>query len=63
MDEVVRLAVLGGVKKLYLFHHDPSHDDARIDAMLAHARSLAEGQPLEISPPPKARKSCSSTRG
>ena len=48
LDEVVRLAVLAGVKRLYLFHHDPSHDDARIDAMLAHARALAEGSPLRV---------------
>jgi phosphoribosyl 1,2-cyclic phosphodiesterase len=48
VDEVVRLAQLGEVKKLYLFHHDPSHDDARIDAMLAHARELAKGSPLEV---------------
>jgi len=48
LDEVVRLAMLSGVKRLYLFHHDPGHDDARIDAMLAHARKLAEGSPLEV---------------
>ena len=48
VDEVVRLAILGQVKKLCLFHHDPSHDDARIDAMLSHARTLATGAPLEI---------------
>jgi phosphoribosyl 1,2-cyclic phosphodiesterase len=48
VDEVVRLATLGEVKRLYLFHHDPSHDDARIDAMLAHARRLAMGSPLEV---------------
>jgi hypothetical protein len=23
-----------------LFHHDPNHDDAKIDAMVAHARKL-----------------------
>ena len=48
VDEVVRLAMLGEVKRLYLFHHDPGHDDARIDAMLAHARKLAEGSGLEV---------------
>jgi ribonuclease BN (tRNA processing enzyme) len=48
VDEVVRLALLSGVKRLYLFHHDPGHDDARIDAMLAHARKLAMGGPLEV---------------
>lgn len=48
VDEVVRLALLGGVKRLYLFHHDPAHDDARIDTMLAHARTLAEGSPMQV---------------
>jgi len=48
VDEVVRLAVLGEVKRLYLFHHDPGHDDARIDAMVAHARKLAEGSGVNV---------------
>ncbi len=48
VDEVVRLALLGGVKRLYLFHHDPNHDDAQIDTMLAHARKLAEGSQLQV---------------
>jgi phosphoribosyl 1,2-cyclic phosphodiesterase len=48
VDEVVRLATLGEAKRLYLFHHDPSHDDARIDAMLAHARRLAAGSGVEV---------------
>ncbi len=41
LDEVVRFAVAGNVKQLYLFHHDPAHDDAFIEAMLARARGLA----------------------
>ena len=40
VDDAVELALRAGVKKLFLFHHDPSHDDAKIDQMLAHARSL-----------------------
>ncbi|MGA3170420.1 MAG: MBL fold metallo-hydrolase [Chthoniobacteraceae bacterium] len=48
VDEVVRLAMLGEVKRLYLFHHDPGHDDDRVDAMLAHARKLAKGSPIEV---------------
>ena len=48
VDEVVRLALLGEVKRLFLFHHDPAHDDNRVDAMLAHARKLAEGTKLEV---------------
>jgi len=48
VDEVVRLAILGEVKRLYLFHHDPAHDDERIDTMLAHARKLAEGSGVNV---------------
>ena len=48
VDEVVRLALLAGVKRLYLFHHDPGHDDTKIDQMLAHAREIAKGGTLEV---------------
>ena len=41
-DDSVALAVAAGAKSLYLFHHDPSHDDARITKMLARARGLAK---------------------
>ncbi len=41
LDDVVRVARDAGVKRLFLFHHDPSHDDAFLDRMLAQARSLA----------------------
>ena len=40
LDDVVALALKAGVKKLFLFHHDPDHDDAKIDAMLSQAREL-----------------------
>ncbi len=40
VDYAVTLALKAEVKKLFLFHHDPEHDDARIEAMLAHARKL-----------------------
>ncbi len=48
VDDVVRLAVLANVKRLYLFHHDPAHDDERIDLMLAHARTAAAGSGVEV---------------
>ena len=41
LDDVVRIARDAGVKRLFLFHHDPAHDDAFMDAMLARARELA----------------------
>jgi len=41
LDDVVRVARDAGVKRLFLFHHDPSHDDAFLDRMLAHARTIS----------------------
>lgn len=41
LDRVVSLALEAQVKQLYLFHHDPNHDDAAVDHMVAHARKLA----------------------
>lgn len=50
LDRVVRLAVEGEVKRLFLFHHDPNHDDSTITGMVAHARKLAAslGSKLEV---------------
>jgi phosphoribosyl 1,2-cyclic phosphodiesterase len=48
MDEVVRLARETRVKRLYLFHHDPSHDDDFLDKMLQRARRLATGSGMRI---------------
>ena len=50
VDEVVALAVSANVKRLYLFHHDPTHDDRIISSMVMHARALAEaaGSPIRI---------------
>lgn len=42
VDDSVALALKAGVKKLVLFHHDPYHDDKRIDAFLKHARNLVK---------------------
>jgi len=41
VDDVVRFAIAGRVKRLYIFHHDPAHDDRAISGMLMHARDLA----------------------
>jgi phosphoribosyl 1,2-cyclic phosphodiesterase/CheY-like chemotaxis protein len=61
VDDVVNLATRAGVKQLFLFHHDPSHDDERVSRMLAHARRLAgpdthveaarEGMEIVLKPP------------
>ena len=39
---MVRLATQAQVRQLFLFHHDPDHDDEAIDEMQTHARSLAK---------------------
>jgi phosphoribosyl 1,2-cyclic phosphodiesterase len=40
VDEVVHLAMQAQVNQLYLFHHDPDHDDAKITQMVEQARRL-----------------------
>ena len=40
LDDVVAMALAAEVKKLFLFHHDPNHDDAKVAQMLEHARRL-----------------------
>lgn len=44
----VRVAIAGGVRRLLLFHHDPGHDDRKIDQMVESARQLATGSTLMI---------------
>lgn len=39
-EEGVRLCDQANVKQLYLFHHDPSHDDEKMDEILADAQKL-----------------------
>jgi phosphoribosyl 1,2-cyclic phosphodiesterase/CheY-like chemotaxis protein len=50
VDEVVRFAVAANAKRLFLFHHDPSHDDRFMEGMLAHAQrvALALGSSLKV---------------
>ena len=40
LSSVVLLALDANVKRLLLFHHDPSHDDDMIDLMVEQAREL-----------------------
>jgi phosphoribosyl 1,2-cyclic phosphodiesterase/CheY-like chemotaxis protein len=44
VDDVVNLAILARVKHLFLFHHDPSHDDETVSRLVAHARQLVREQ-------------------
>lgn len=47
VDFAVHVAHEAGVKRLALFHHDPTHHDASLDAILEHARALARGTRIE----------------
>src|SRR5437588_444389 len=50
LSRVVSLALEARAKKLFLFHHDPAHDDRQIDEMLERARLLVveSGRNLEV---------------
>jgi phosphoribosyl 1,2-cyclic phosphodiesterase len=50
VSSAVLLALDAKVRRLLLFHHDPSHDDTMLDAMVDHARRLIRerGQDLEV---------------
>jgi phosphoribosyl 1,2-cyclic phosphodiesterase len=48
VDYAVRVAVEAGARRLALFHHDPEHDDAAIDAIVAGARRQAEAHGLSV---------------
>jgi phosphoribosyl 1,2-cyclic phosphodiesterase len=43
VDYAVHVARVAGARRLVLFHHDPAHDDAEVDKVLAHARLRAAG--------------------
>jgi phosphoribosyl 1,2-cyclic phosphodiesterase/CheY-like chemotaxis protein len=44
LDDVVALALKAEVKRLFLFHHDPDHDDAKVTEMAQYARALVKAQ-------------------
>jgi phosphoribosyl 1,2-cyclic phosphodiesterase/CheY-like chemotaxis protein len=50
LSRVVSLALDANVRRLILFHHDPDHDDDKIDEMLQRARLLVadSGKPMEV---------------
>ena len=50
VSSAVSLALDAEVRRLLLFHHDPSHDDTRVDAMVDEARRLIRknGKELEV---------------
>ena len=50
LSSVVSLALDAEVRKLFLFHHDPIHDDEAVDDMVEGARTLVleSGRHLEV---------------
>jgi phosphoribosyl 1,2-cyclic phosphodiesterase len=42
VDDSIDLALKANVKKLVLFHHDPDHDDARMDELVKYARNIVK---------------------
>jgi ribonuclease BN (tRNA processing enzyme) len=43
VTDAVALADLVGARRLALFHHDPTRDDAGVDALLAQAQASSHG--------------------
>lgn len=50
LSSVVSLAIDAEVRRLFLFHHDPTHDDRMVDEMVEGARMLVleSGKPIEV---------------
>ncbi len=49
-DDTARLAARAGAKRIYLFHHDPDHDDVKIQQMVTTAREAValDGNEIEV---------------
>lgn len=47
VDYAVNVAAKSGVRRLVLFHHDPSHGDAMLDRLVAEARALPAAAGLD----------------
>ena len=50
VEDSVALAIKARAKKLFLFHHDPTHSDEKISRLVAHTREIARncGSPLIV---------------
>lgn len=48
VDDSVALALKSNVKKLFLFHHDPNHDDKKIDAFVKRGRGIVARQKAKL---------------
>lgn len=50
MSSVISIALEANVRRLFLFHHDPNHDDEMVDDMVEQARHLVleSGKHMEV---------------
>jgi len=48
IDDVIDFALEARVKRLFLFHHDPEHSDARVEKMVAHGRKLIAAKKAKL---------------
>jgi phosphoribosyl 1,2-cyclic phosphodiesterase len=48
LPDSVQLAIDAGVRRLFLFHHDPTHDDQQLDHMVETARAMAVDSSLIV---------------
>ena len=50
LSSVVSLALDADARKLLLFHHDPSHDDAMVDQIVEQARKMVKksGKSMQV---------------
>ena len=48
IESIVEFAIKANVKKMALSHHDPSHDDATVDAIVNHAQRLLVTQKSSV---------------
>jgi phosphoribosyl 1,2-cyclic phosphodiesterase len=48
IESVIEFVIKAKVKQLALYHHDPSHDDVAIDAIVKHAQKLLLSQKSSV---------------
>jgi ribonuclease BN (tRNA processing enzyme) len=48
-QHVADFARITGVRRLLLFHHDPNHGDAELEALRDHVRELWDGGDVELA--------------
>jgi ribonuclease BN (tRNA processing enzyme) len=47
IEYAVEVAAQAGARRLVLFHHDPAHDDERVDELVEQARKIGAERGLD----------------